>query len=70
MLDVSLDKNRDALVALLEQGASRHATSITTSRATIPAHANLETHIDTDAETCTGLIVDASPRRRPTAPGP
>ena len=58
VLDISFDKNRGALLPLLEQGVlaryfdHHHAGEI-------PDHPNLETHIDTDPETCTGLIVDA-----------
>lgn len=58
ILDISLDKNRDALLSVLDTGASvlyadHHFPG------EIPQHANLTTHIDTAAETCTGLIVDA-----------
>jgi len=57
VLDVSLDKNRDALIKVLETGASvtyadHHFPG------DIPQHTNLTTHIDTAAETCTGLIVN------------
>lgn len=57
VLDISLDKNRDALLPLLEKGVQalyfdHHFPG------EIPDHAHLETHIDTDSETCTGLIVD------------
>ena len=58
VLDVSLDKNREALVALLEAGVvARYFDHHFPGE--IPEHGSLETHIDTDAETCTGLIVDA-----------
>jgi len=58
VLDISLDKNRDALLALLERGVgARYFDHHFPGE--IPTHENLETHIDTDAETCTGLIVDA-----------
>ena len=58
VLDVSLDKNRDALLALLDKGvATRYFDHHFPGE--IPDRANLETRIDTDAETCTGLIVDA-----------
>lgn len=57
ILDVSLDKNRDALIKVLDTGASvRYADHHFPGE--IPEHANLTTHIDTDAETCTGLIVN------------
>lgn len=68
VLDVSLDKNRDALVALLDKGvAARYFDHHFPGD--IPERANLETRIDTDAETCTGLIVDAhlGGRHRPWA---
>lgn len=57
ILDISLDKNRDALMNVLEAGATvkyidHHFPG------EIPEHENLTTHIDTAAETCTGLIVN------------
>lgn len=57
VLDISLDKNRDALLRLLEAGASvryfdHHFPG------DIPAHPRLETHIDTAADVCTSLLVD------------
>jgi len=57
VLDVSLDKNRDALHTVLDAGASvryidHHAPG------EIPHHERLTTHIDTGAATCTGLIVN------------
>ena len=58
VLDVSLDKNREALVTLLDKGVSaRYFDHHFPGE--IPERDTLETHIDTDAETCTGLIVDA-----------
>ncbi|MFK7862373.1 MAG: acetyltransferase [Granulosicoccus sp.] len=57
VLDISLDKNRDALIDVLGTGAS--VTYIDHHFAgDLPASANLTTHIDTAAETCTGLIVN------------
>jgi hypothetical protein len=58
VLDVSLDKNRDALLRLLDAGAAieyfdHHYAG------DIPQHPCLATHIDTSAETCTSLLVDA-----------
>ena len=58
VLDISFDKNRDALLPLLEQGIStryfdHHYPG------DIPDHPGLTTYIDTDPEACTGLIVDA-----------
>lgn len=57
ILDISLDKNRDALIKVLESGADvtymdHHFAG------EIPAHDKLKTHIDTSAETCTGLIAN------------
>jgi hypothetical protein len=57
ILDISLDKNRDALLGVLSAGAS--VTYIDHHfPGDIPEHEKLTTHIDTDAETCTGLIVN------------
>lgn len=56
-LDISLDVNRAALVALLERGVSveyfdhHHAGDI-------PVHARLAAHIDCAPDTCTGILVD------------
>lgn len=57
VLDISLDKNRDALLSVLKSGAKvfyadHHFAG------DIPEHENLTTHIQTDAENCTGLIVN------------
>ncbi len=57
ILDISLDKNRDALLKVLDDGATviyadHHFPG------EIPQHKNLTAHIDTAAETCTGLIVN------------
>ena len=57
VLDISLDKNRDALIQVLQQGASvrymdHHFAG------DIPSHSNLETHINTDANVCTSLLVN------------
>ena len=57
VLDVSLDTNREALLAALQAGArvryfDHHFAG------DIPQHPLLETHIDGSAETCTSLIVD------------
>lgn len=56
-LDVSMDKNNEALVALLDAGVDieyfdHHFPG------DIPEHKNLAAHIDTDANTCTGIIVN------------
>jgi hypothetical protein len=57
VLDVSLDKNRQALIAALEAGArveyfDHHQAS------DIPQHPLLSAHIDTGPEWCTALLVD------------
>jgi hypothetical protein len=56
-LDVSMEKNHQALVALLDAGIDieyfdHHFPG------DIPEHKNLSAHIDTDANTCTGIIVN------------
>jgi hypothetical protein len=56
-LDISMEKNKDALNTLLADGGN--VTYIDHHRAgDIPEHVNLQTHIDLDANTCTALIVD------------
>ncbi len=57
VLDISLDKNRDELVRVLDSGASvlyfdHHFAG------DIPQHDRLETHIDTDPNVCTSLLVN------------
>lgn len=57
VLDVSIDVNRVALLALLECGVSiqyfdHHGSG------EVPAHPGLQAVIDTTPNTCTGLIVD------------
>jgi len=57
VLDISLDKNRDALQHVLSQGSSvryfdHHFAG------DIPMHAQLDTYIDTDANTCSSLLVN------------
>jgi hypothetical protein len=57
VLDVSLDRNREALQRLLDRGArvrwfDHHYAG------TIPAHPLLEAHIDTSPGTCTSMLVD------------
>lgn len=57
VLDISMEKNSDALVGLLDKGievyyADHHRAG------DIPNHQNLNAHIDLDANTCTALIVD------------
>lgn len=57
VLDISLDRNRTALERVLKEGArvryfDHHYAG------SIPAHPNLESHIDTSAMTCTSALVD------------
>ncbi|MBU1394800.1 MAG: acetyltransferase [Gammaproteobacteria bacterium] len=57
VLDIALSKNRDALDKLLESGAKiryfdHHQPG------DIPVHPNFDPHIDTDANVCTGLLVN------------
>ncbi len=57
VLDISLDKNREALLRLLTQGVKvryfdHHYAG------DLPGHEGFTAHIDVAAETCTSLIVD------------
>lgn len=57
VLDISMDKNKEALEATLNSGASvlyfdHHFPG------DIPSHPNLQANIDTQAEVCTGLLVN------------
>lgn len=57
VLDISLDKNRDDLVRLIDQGVKviyfdHHFAG------DIPQNNNLEVHIDTDANVCSSLLVN------------
>lgn len=57
VLDISLERNRAALTALLEAGAQveyfdHHDAG------DIPCHAGLRAHIDTAADICTSVLVD------------
>lgn len=57
VLDVSLDKNRDALQNLLSNGVNiryfdHHFAG------DIPQHKNLDVHIDTSTDVCTSLLVN------------
>jgi len=57
VLDISMDKNRDHLLRLLEAGVSvqyfdHHFAG------EIPVSANLDAHIDPSADTCTSLLVN------------
>ena len=57
VLDISLDKNRQALDRILEQGA--HVLYVDHHQAgTIPKHPCLKTLINTDANLCTSLLVN------------
>ena len=58
VLDIALSKNREALDRLLEAGAQvryfdHHQPG------DIPSHPHFEPHIDTDANVCTSLLVNA-----------
>ncbi len=58
VLDISLDKNRDALQRLLDNGTAveyfdHHFAG------DIPQHAKLEAHINTASDVCTSLLVSA-----------
>jgi len=57
VLDISLDKNRDDLVRLLESGTFVHYFDHHFA-GDIPVSANLDAHIDTSADTCTSLLVN------------
>ncbi|MGH8746130.1 MAG: hypothetical protein ACREUK_06535, partial [Burkholderiales bacterium] len=57
VLDVSLERNRPALMALLERGVrvryfDHHAAG------EVPSHPGFEPHIDESAEVCTSILVD------------
>ncbi|MEH6551546.1 MAG: DHH family phosphoesterase [Pseudomonadales bacterium] len=57
VLDISFDKNRDGVSKALEAGANilyfdHHFAG------DIPAHASLETHINTASDTCTSMLVN------------
>jgi hypothetical protein len=57
VLDISLDKNREALEQLVGGGVQVHYFDHHYAGA-IPAHPNLGTSIDTTPDTCTSLLVD------------
>ena len=57
VLDISLDKNRDALIDALGKGA-RIFYADHHYAGEIPEHPLLDCHIDTSADTCTSLIVN------------
>jgi len=57
VLDVSLDVNRTGVLALLDAGV--HVRYFDHHFAgEIPAHPNLDAHIDLDAKVCTSILVD------------
>ncbi|MDQ6974439.1 MAG: acetyltransferase [Mariprofundaceae bacterium] len=57
VLDISLDKNRRALMNILEQGAEVHYVDHHFA-GDIPTSPHLHAHINTDANTCTSLLVN------------
>ena len=57
VLDISIEKNRTDLLRLLEAGSEVFYVDHHRS-GDIPIHANLQALIDTQAETCTSLIVN------------
>jgi len=57
VLDVSLDRNREALQRLLDRGARVRWFDHHYAGA-LPSHPLLETHIDTSPGTCTSVLVD------------
>ncbi len=57
VLDISMDKNREALDRVLEAGASVFYADHHYS-GDIPEHDRLDAHIDVAADTCTSLIVN------------
>ncbi len=57
VLDVSMEKNRPALLNILAQGAQVFYVDHHQAGA-IPSHPSLKAIIDTDANTCTSLLVD------------
>jgi hypothetical protein len=63
VLDIALERNRDALERLLAANVGvtwyDHHTP-----GSIPEHPRLTAHIDTDPETCTSMLVDAHCRGR------
>jgi len=58
VLDISMDKNKDALNALLAAGKSVHYVDHHHA-GEIPEHENLRANIDITPTTCTSLLVDA-----------
>lgn len=58
VLDITVEKNLAPLTALLDGGA-RVRWFDHHNPGELPSHANFEAHIDTSAEVCTSLLVDA-----------
>ncbi len=58
VLDISFDKNREDVLRLLDQGAHIHYFDHHFA-GEIPSHNRLQTHIDTSADVCTSLLVNA-----------
>lgn len=63
VLDVSLDKNREDLLRLLDAGARIHYVDHHFA-GDIPEHDALEVHINTDANVCTSLLVNGELKNR------
>ncbi len=57
VLDISLDKNRDALLRLLQQGVQVHYFDHHFA-GDIPDSDSLQVHIDTDSNMCSSLLVN------------
>ncbi|MPY24837.1 DHH family phosphoesterase [Shewanella sp. YLB-07] len=57
VLDISMEKNRDALLGALKIGATVYYADHHRC-GDIPQHQHLQAHIDLDADTCTALIID------------
>lgn len=57
VLDISLDKNREALTALLDKGVAVHYFDHHFA-GDLPHHPLLQAHIDTSPRTCTSLLVN------------
>lgn len=58
VFDISLDKNREPLEALLRQGVKVRYFDHHYAGEFVPRHQNLKLNLDLTADTCTSLIVD------------
>lgn len=58
VFDISLDKNREPLERLLEQGVKVRYFDHHFAGDTVPHHEGLDLNLDLTADTCTSLIVD------------